>query len=58
MIKNNEQMPSISKTFRKVMPNGDCIEENSLTVQGKDLKECVEIFDKRWINANTKTKDR
>ncbi len=51
MVENNEQLSSISKTFKKVMPNGDCIEERSLTVQGNDLKECVEIFDKRWKNG-------
>ena len=43
-----KELPYISKSTRKMDSSGSVIEEEILTVKGPTLKECKEVFDKRW----------
>ncbi len=41
-------MPYIFRKETKKAISGQVLEEKSLTVQGKSLKDCEKIFNKEW----------
>jgi hypothetical protein len=43
-----EIVAQVSKTERKIAKDGSGYTEKSLIVQGKELKEVKETFDKEW----------
>ena len=48
MNEEKEHVCIINKYKRKRGINGDILEESSLIVQGKNMDETAEVFDKRW----------
>ena len=51
-MKESEKTPTptckINKGKRKISPEGHILEEEWLTVEGKNLEETEKAFDKRW----------
>lgn len=48
MEDKKEIQQGIIRTETKRSPNGMTLEEKTVNVYGKDLKEVKEIFDKEW----------